>query len=159
MELQIFALLGAALSMGLGAIGPAFGIGLAGSKAAEAIARQPSAAGKITKMMLVGQAVTESPAIFALLISLFMVFNIYKVPETVTVVNVAALIAAGFCMGFGALGPGIGSGLANASACEGVGIQPDSENVLLRTLLIGQAVSQSTSVYALVISMCLLFVI
>ena len=159
MDLKIYALLGAAFSMGLGAIGPAFGIGFAGCKAAQAIARQPHAAGRITKIMLIGQAVSESPAIFALLISIFMVFNIYKMPEHVTVMHMAAFLSAGLCMGLGALGPGVGSGFANASACEGVGIQPENENLLLRTMLIGQAVSQSTSVYALVISMCLLFVV
>jgi len=145
--------------MGLGAIGAGFGIGLAGSKAAEAVARQPSAAGQITKTMLVGQAVTESPAIFALLIALFLVFNVYKVPESPSIINLAAVLAGGLCIGFGAMGPGFGSGLVNASTCEGVGRNPESEAALLRTMLIGQAVSQSTSVYALVISMCLLFVI
>jgi len=149
--------LGAGLAMGLGAIGPAFGIGLAGGKACEAATRQPSSAGNITKIMLVGQAVSESPAIFALLISIILIFN--KAPESIMFHNLAALIAAGLSTGLGAMGPGVGSGLANASACEGVGRDPELEAPLLRTMLIGQAISQSTSVYALVISMCMLFVI
>jgi ATP synthase F0 subunit c len=149
--------LGAGLAMGLGAIGPAFGIGYAGGKACEAATRQPSSAGAITKTMLVGQAVSESPAIFALLIAIILIFN--KAPEHVAFHKLAALIAAGLCTGLGALGPGVGSGLANASACEGVGRDPKLEAPLLRTMLIGQAISQSTSVYALVISMCMLFVL
>lgn len=155
----VFAYLGAGLAMGLAAIGPAYGIGLAGSKACEAVTRQPRAAGQITKTMLVGQAVSESPAIFGLLVSIFLVFKIYNLPETITVVNLFALLAAGLCTGLGAIGPGVGAGLANAAACEGVGRDPELESHLLRTMLIGQAVSQSTSVYSLVISMCLLFVI
>jgi F-type H+-transporting ATPase subunit c len=149
--------LGAGLAMGLGAIGPAFGLGYAGGKACEAAARQPSSAGSITKTMLVGQAVSESPAIFSLLIAIILIFN--KAPETIQLHNLAAVIAAGLSTGLGAMGPGVGSGLANASACEGVGRNPDLEGPLLRTMLIGQAISQSTSVYALVISMCLLFVL
>ena len=143
--------------MGLGAIGPAYGIGMAAGKACESAARQPKAAGSITKMMLVGQAVSESPAIFALLIAICLLFK--KMPEEITFFNFAALISAGICTGLGAIGPGVGAGIANSSACEGIGRDPELEAPLLRTMLIGQAVSQSTSVYALVISMCLLFVL
>ncbi len=157
--LIICACLGGGLAMGLGAIGPAFGIGMAGAKACEAVARQPKAAGPITKTMLVGQAVSESPAIFALLVSIFLVFKIFKMPDDISIWHLAALISAGVCTGLGAIGPGIGAGMANASACEGVGRDPELESHMLRTMLIGQAVSQSTSVYSLVISMCLLFVI
>jgi len=155
----VFAYIGGGLAMGLGAIGPAYGIGLAGGKACQAITRQPSAGGSIMKTMLVGQAVAESPAIFSLLVAIFLTFGIYNVPETLSFYNLAALLGAGMCTGLGSIGPGVGSGLANASACEGVGRDPELEAPLLRTMLIGQAVSQSTSVYALVISMCLLFVI
>lgn len=155
----VFAYLGAGLAMGLGAIGPAYGIGLAGSKACEAVTRQPHAAGAITKTMLVGQAVSESPAIFALLVSIFLIFKIYNLPAEISVFNIAALFAAGICTGLGSIGPGVGAGLANAAACEGVGRDPELDAPLLRTMLIGQAVSQSTSVYSLVISMCLLFVV
>lgn len=157
--MELYAYLGGALSIGLGAIGAGYGIGMAASEATKAITRQPNASGKITKVMLVGQAVTESPAIFALLIALFLVFKVYHVPEQITLANIAGLLAAGICMGFGAMGPGVGSGMANASACTGMGVQPENENAIMRTMLIGQAVSQSTSVYALVISMLLLFVI
>lgn len=155
----VYAYLAAGLAMGLGAIGPAFGIGFAGSKACEAVTRQPHVAGSITKTMLVGQAVSESPAIFALLIAIFLTFKIYTLPAEISFYHLMALLSAGVCMGFGSLGPGVGSGLANGSACEGVGRDPELEGALLRTMLIGQAVSQSTSVYALVISMVLLFAI
>ncbi len=154
-SMQVVTILGAALSMGIGAIGPAYGLGFASSKACEAIAKQPQSAGKVVKMMLIGQAVTESPAIFALLISFMLLFN--KV-ENVGVIPLLAMIGSGICMGSGALGPGVGAGFANAAACEGVGRQPDRETLLLRTMLIGQAVSQSTSIYALVIAFLLMFV-
>ena len=149
----------AGLAMGLGAIGPAYGIGMAGAKACEAATRQPHASGSITKVMLVGQAVSESPAIFALLVAIFLTFKVYNLPAELSIANVAALVGAGLSTGLGSIGPGIGSGVANASACEGVGRDPELEAHMLRTMLIGQAVSQSTCVYALVISMCLLFVI
>ena len=158
-ELMSFSLLGAALSIGIGAIGPGLGIGFAGSKAAEAVARQPTAAGKITKMMLVGQAVTESTAIFALLIAFLMIFQAFPVPEKISIINLVAVVSAGICMGLGSIGPGAGSGFANGTACEGVGRNPETEAVILRTMLIGQALAQSLGVFSLVVSMFLLYLI
>ncbi len=152
---RVATILGAALSMGIGAIGPAYGLGYASSKACESMARQPHASNKIIKMMLIGQAVTESPAIFALIIAILLLF----VPKEATgIAPVFAMLGAGICMGSGAVGPGVGAGFANAAACEGVGRQPDRDTLLLRTMLIGQAVSQSTSIYALVIAFLMMTV-
>ncbi len=153
--MKLVTLFGAALSMGLGAIGPAYGLGYASSKACEAITRQPQESGKIIKMMLIGQAVSESPAIFALLISILLLFG--QTPDP-SLVSFFAILGAGFCMGAGAIGPGVGAGFANAAACEGVARMPDYDTTLLRTMLIGQAVSQSTSIYALVIAFLLTIV-
>ena len=55
-------------------IGAGIGIGIATSKAAEAVARQPEADGKITKILLLGCALAESTAIYGFLIALFVIF-------------------------------------------------------------------------------------
>ena len=67
-------------------------------------------------------------------------------------------IGAGICMGFGAIGPGIGEGFAAGKACEGCAKRPDQAPLLTRTMLIGQAVSESTGIYSLVIAIILIFV-
>ncbi len=54
--------------------GVGLGQGLAAGKAAEAVGRNPEAASKIRTMMLVGQAVSESAAIYALVISILLMF-------------------------------------------------------------------------------------
>ena len=66
-------------------------------------------------------------------------------------------IGAGICMGFGAIGPGVGEGYAAGRACEGVAKRPDQAPLLTRTMLIGQAVSESTGIYSLVIAIILIF--
>ena len=66
--------LGAALAMGLGAIGPGIGIGLIGSKAMEAMGRNPEAAGPIQTNMILAIAFAESIGIFALVIALLLNF-------------------------------------------------------------------------------------
>ncbi|MBP6060881.1 MAG: ATP synthase F0 subunit C [Candidatus Pacebacteria bacterium] len=66
MELSVFA---KAASIALGAIAPAIAIGMIGSKAMEAIGRNPEAAGKILVPMLLACAFAEAIAIYALVIA------------------------------------------------------------------------------------------
>ena len=64
--------IGAGLVMGLGALGPAIGEGNIGSKAMEAMARQPKKVGTITTRMILADAITETTGLYALLIA-FMI--------------------------------------------------------------------------------------
>lgn len=57
------------LAIGLGAIGPGIGVGLIGSKAMEAIGRNPEASGKVLVPMLIAAAFAEAIAIYALVIA------------------------------------------------------------------------------------------
>lgn len=72
-------------------------------------------------------------------------------------IKAGALIGAGICMGFGAIGPGIGEGFAAGKACEAIGRTPENAGLLTRTMLIGQAVSESTGIYSLVVALVILF--
>ena len=71
-------------------------------------------------------------------------------------VKAAALLGAGIAMGFGAIGPGVGEGYAAGRACEGVARSPENAGLLTRTMLVGQAVSESTGIYSLVIALVLI---
>jgi len=64
----------AGIGMGLGAFGPGIGQGNAVRGAVEGIARNPGASGKILTTMLVGLAMMESLAIYALVIALILLF-------------------------------------------------------------------------------------
>ena len=57
----------------LGALGAGIGIGIATGKAAEAIARQPEAEGKITKILLLGAALAEATGIYGFVIALLII--------------------------------------------------------------------------------------
>ena len=61
---------GAALGAGIAAIAAGIGIGNIGSKAMEAIARQPEAAGDIRSNMIVSAALIEGVAFFAVVVAL-----------------------------------------------------------------------------------------
>lgn len=66
--------LGAALCMGIGAIGPAIGEGNAVGKALEGMARQPEMAGELRTNMILGCAITETTGIYSLVVSLLLLF-------------------------------------------------------------------------------------
>jgi F-type H+-transporting ATPase subunit c len=74
MELETMKPLAAALAIGIGAIGPGFGIGLIGKGAMEAIGRNPEASGKISTNMILPIAFTDAIAIFALVVALIIIF-------------------------------------------------------------------------------------
>jgi F-type H+-transporting ATPase subunit c len=73
------AMIGAGFAIGLGCIGAGSGIGAAAAGASEAVGRNPVAQGKIMMTMMVGMAMAESIAIYALVIALILIFaNPYK---------------------------------------------------------------------------------
>ena len=61
---------GIAALVGLGA---GLGIGLATSKACEAVSHQPEADGKITKLLIIGCALAEATAIYGFVIGLLAI--------------------------------------------------------------------------------------
>lgn len=65
-------ILGAGIAV-LTGLGAGLGIGIATSKAVEAIARQPEAESKITKNLLLGCALAEATAIYGFVIGLLIV--------------------------------------------------------------------------------------
>jgi F0F1-type ATP synthase membrane subunit c/vacuolar-type H+-ATPase subunit K len=151
------ALVGAGLSMGLAAIGSGYGGGLAAGASCEGIARNPRAVTSVTTIMLVGQAVSQTPSIFGLLVSFILMFKSF--PESGMLATPMALLGAGLCMGFGGIGPGIGNGMVAEGAVRWVARNVEHSNDLMRVMLVGQAVSQSTAIYAMVISLVLIFVV
>ena len=72
--LKAMCAIGAGLCMGIGAIGPAIGEGNAVSHALEGMARQPEAADNLRTNMILGCAITETTGIYALLISILILF-------------------------------------------------------------------------------------
>lgn len=66
--------IGAALAVGLAAIGPGIGQGIAASKALEGLARQPEAEGKLRGMLMLSLAFLESLTIYGLVIALVLIF-------------------------------------------------------------------------------------
>ena len=56
------------------------------------------------------------------------------------------------------IGPGIGQGIAAGHAAAAVGRNPGAQGKIMATMLLGQAVAETTGLYGLLIAMLLLFV-
>ena len=65
-------------------------------------------------------------------------------------------IGAGLAMIAG-LGPGIGQGIAAGHAAAAVGRNPGAKSSITSTMLLGQAVAETTGLYGLAIAFILLF--
>ncbi len=63
------ALMGAAIGAGIAVLGAGLGIGRIGGQAAEGMARQPEAAGKIQTAALILAAFIEGAALFAIVVA------------------------------------------------------------------------------------------
>jgi len=74
-----------------------------------------------------------------------------------TLIYIASILGAAFAMGVGAVGAGIGQGIAAGKAVESVARQPEAQGDILRTLIIGDAFTETIAIYALVVSIILLF--
>ena len=70
---------------------------------------------------------------------------------------VYSAIAAGLAIAIAAHGCGIGQGMAVRGAVEGIARNPDSSGKVTVTMLIGLAMIESLAIYALVISLILIY--
>ena len=56
------------------------------------------------------------------------------------------------------IGPGVGQGIAAGHAAAAVGRNPGAKSDVTSTMLLGQAVAETTGLYGLLVAMLLLFV-
>ncbi|WP_033160982.1 ATP synthase F0 subunit C [[Mycoplasma] collis] len=66
-------------------------------------------------------------------------------------------VGAGMSM-IGAIGVGAGQGYATGKAVEAVAKNPEAEKKILKLLIIGSAIAETSSIYCIIVSILLLFV-
>ena len=66
-------------------------------------------------------------------------------------------LAAAICMGMGSIGPALGEGYAVSKAIESMARQPEMASDLRTNMILGCAVTETTGIYSLVISLLILF--
>jgi len=107
------------------------------------------------------KTLTAFTAIIVLLASSPLVFAAEVIPVgesyTKAIFAVGAMIAAAFSIGVGAVGAALGIGSAANAACNAVGRNPGVQGKIMMTMLVGMAMAESIAIYALVISLVLLY--
>ncbi len=73
-------------------------------------------------------------------------------PETIK------LLAAGLCMGLGAIGPGIGIGVLGMGAMQALGRNPEARGPIMTNMILAIAFTEAVAIYALVVAIVLVFV-
>ncbi|WP_408955198.1 ATP synthase F0 subunit C [Natroniella sp. ANB-PHB2] len=148
--------LAAGLAM-IAGIGPGIGQGFAAGKGAEAVADNTENSNNITFVMLLGSAVAETSGIFSLVVALILLFGNPMIGvEGTAIVIASSVLGSGLAMIAG-IGPGIGQGYAAGKGTESAGRRPEYQGLIVKVMLLGQAVGQTTGIYALVIALILLF--
>ena len=74
-------------------------------------------------------------------------------------ITIVSFVSAGICVGLGAIGTAFGIGIIGGKGMEGIADNPKKEGALLKTMLIGMSIAATTSIYALVIGILLIFVV
>jgi F-type H+-transporting ATPase subunit c len=72
--ISVVSIICATLAVAIGSIGPAMAEGRSIAAAMDAIARQPEAAGTISRTLFVGLAMIETMAIYCLVVALLLLF-------------------------------------------------------------------------------------
>ena len=73
------------------------------------------------------------------------------------IIIAAKAIGAAICMGVGSIGPALGEGNAVGKALEGMARQPETADNLRTNMILGCAITETTGIYALLISFLILF--
>jgi F-type H+-transporting ATPase subunit c len=102
--------------------------------------------------MLITQALATSPSIFGFVIALLLFYC-----DGNTLPQAFAYLGAGLAMGIGSLGAAIGIGYVGTKTCEALAKSIKSASAVTKTMFIGVAVTESNSVYALVVALLLLY--
>lgn len=80
----------------------------------------------------------------------------YSMEQGTALILACSAIGAGCAMSAG-IGPGVGQGFAAGKGAEAVGRQPAASGDIMRTMLLGCAVAETTGIYGLFIAIMLIF--
>ena len=156
----------AGLAIALGVVLPALGQARAAARAIEAIARQPSEAGTISRNLFVGLAMIESLALYVLIVVLILLFANPLQGQVAAAVRqgpgafwflVGSSVVAAAAITFGTMLAALGQGRITGAALAAIAEQPEARNDISTTLFISLALLESLALYALIVALILLF--
>jgi len=146
MELYI----GAWLAIGLAGLGVGIGEGIIARKSLDIMGRNPDISGTILVLTILGIALTESAAIYGLIIALQIIgLDPSAIAPGIAIGAWLAVWAAG-------LGVGIGEGMLVSGAMDAIQRNPAIKGKIMTFMVLFLALVESAAIYGLVIALMLL---
>lgn len=143
--------LGAGIAIWLAGLGVGIGEGIVAKKSLEVMGKNPEMTGFFLVLTILWIALTESAAIYGLIIA-FQIIGLD--PESVT--SVSKVMGAGLAVGAAGCGSGIGEGLLVAGAMESILRNPEIKGKIMAFMILFLALVESSAIYGLVIAFSLL---
>jgi len=149
--IEIMYILSTAIPVTMTALGAGIGQGLIGVKAIEAMNIQPTATSEINRASTIGLSLTETAAIFGLVISIILNFDT-SIPASY---EYAAIGRLGISIAIGLSGfmAGIASSLPAQAACLSIARQPFFSNKIMQLMLITQTIIMTPNIFGFVIAL------
>lgn len=143
--MDVFTLISVLSAIGLSGVGSILGIAMTASVSTRLIAEKPERFG----MALVFTVLAETPVIYGLLVSLFIIMNGRNINDFYVSIS---LLGSGLSVGLTGLFSGIGIGIAGSAAVGAVGERED----LFGKSLIFTVLPESIVIYGLLVSILII---
>ncbi len=148
--IEFFYYITVALPVVLSTLGAGIGQGLIGKKALEAIHVQPEASEQISKICIIGTALTETTGILGIVTSLMLLIS----PMTIDpYYGTLGLLGIALAVGVSGFIVGITSSLPAQAACESTARQPFMHTKILNLMLITQTLIMTPNIFGFLIAL------
>jgi len=141
------------LCFGIGSIGPAIGLADFARVACRGLGINRHAYGTIFSFTFISEAIVETPIIFALVVSLMLLFS--QAPRD-NIIVCAAMLGAALSIGIGTIGAGISSGRTASAAVDQIAKKPEIYPTISKVSMLGQGIIDTSAVYALLVSVLII---
>lgn len=152
--LESLRLLASGIAIGFGSIGPAIGLATFAQKACYSISVNRNSYDAILPFVFMSMSIIETPLIFAFLVALV---TLITPVSTETALPAIRMLAAAICIGIGTLGPSLSSSKTATAACHEIAFRPQHYSALSQASMFGQGLIDAAAVYALLVSLLIIF--
>ncbi len=135
----------------LSTLGTSIGQSLIGKQALASILKQPSAANNISKLSVIGIAVTETAAVIGAVVSWLLLKEVDTVSDF-TWINYG-IIGIAFAVGLSGLCAGIASSFPAVASCQTLARQPFLQTKTLNIMLITQTLIMTPNMFGMIVAL------
>ncbi|MBI2352894.1 ATP synthase F0 subunit C [Candidatus Dependentiae bacterium] len=148
--IEFFYYFAIALPVILSTLGAGIGQGLIGKKVLEAMHFQPEASGPLSKVAIIGIALTETTGILGVVTSLMLLLNPVQIDQEY---NIICSFGIALAVGVSGLVVGICSSLPAQAACESIARQPFMHAKILNLMLITQTLIMTSNIFGFLVAL------